>query len=859
MNPIPHSMKLLTLALFGAFLSPLHAYFQEERVERSAVSGPTAVGSPITITWSIVADGTAVDNTALVPPGVLLVSDWIEEMDNIDGVPNAERTADLTNRSWFQAMQEAFDSYTIKTGIIFQYVTYDNGAPVGILTDGSPGGGFGEVDVKADVRIGGLELEGASGYSTTFNANYPSNIIMNSHASTYMVSGGGVNYGALRGVLIHEMGHSLGLEHFGVSNSATGNGRGNSIMGFDSQGIQFDDLRAMHRGHGDKYEKDGGNDTIATATVMGSVATGALVELGLDVPDGGSFPQTAFAQTDMISLDDDTDTDVYAFTVTADGDHEVTVAPRGPDPYFYTLNYVNNSQGKAYPQEASDLELKVLDAAGTAMATVNSTSIGGAETTTLALPTGTYFIEVSGDDTNANVSEEFIYQRGGWSGTGWAQFYAVSVQSNVFPPVAEDLALSTEADTSLPLTLLATDGNNDPLNYTALTPANGTLNGTAPNLVYTPNSGFSGIDSFTYTANDGGLDSEPATVTIIVYCPRELLAGYDFDDGTGTASYAVTASNSNVTASDFGVGAGLNLITNNSSSALAENTDAEGNLLGTANPISFGGARGATDGSTEFGFTRQGNLANAIAVHEHLTFTVTPQNAAEMNFFNFTFRARMNDLTESATSWSLYSSLDGFATAIDEGETTVTLTWVGHEIDLLKTEYQGLTQPVEFRLYIYDGRNSGGSLTLFDKFALNGSTKLPPTGYDAFIAASAGISAGDFDADPDGDGIANGAEYVFGGDPQSPDSFTLAVSESGTDLFFTFNRNVDSTADTSQVFQHSTDLQTWTDLNLTGTVSPNITVAPPSAGLEEIQITVDNPSTLEEFFWRFRFELEPSD
>ena len=50
-------------------------------------------------------------------------------------------------------------------------------------------------------------------------------------------------------------------------------------------------------------------------------------------------------------------------------------------------------------------------------------------------------------------------------------------------------------------------------------PAHGTLSGTAPNVTYTPNAGYSGPDSFTFKASDGALDSNIATVSITVNPP----------------------------------------------------------------------------------------------------------------------------------------------------------------------------------------------------------------------------------------------------------------------------------------------------------------------------------------------------
>jgi hypothetical protein len=63
----------------------------------------------------------------------------------------------------------------------------------------------------------------------------------------------------------------------------------------------------------------------------------------------------------------------------------------------------------------------------------------------------------------------------------------------------------------------ATDVNGDSLTYTIVSnPSNGVLSGTSTTRTYTPNSNFSGIDSYTYLVNDGSANSNIATITIIV-------------------------------------------------------------------------------------------------------------------------------------------------------------------------------------------------------------------------------------------------------------------------------------------------------------------------------------------------------
>jgi hypothetical protein len=92
------------------------------------------------------------------------------------------------------------------------------------------------------------------------------------------------------------------------------------------------------------------------------------------------------------------------------------------------------------------------------------------------------------------------------------------------------------------LSPLATDAEGDALTFVAVTqPGNGTLSlnpdGT---FAYTPDSGFSGSDSFTFRANDGLLSSGVATFTINVNSTGD---GFDLDV-SGVPGVIATSKNS---------------------------------------------------------------------------------------------------------------------------------------------------------------------------------------------------------------------------------------------------------------------------------------------------------------------------
>ncbi len=118
---------------------------------------------------------------------------------------------------------------------------------------------------------------------------------------------------------------------------------------------------------------------------------------------------------------------------------------------------------------------------------------------------------------------------------------SVTVQNG--PPIATNQQVSVNKNSQKSITLTATDPNNDPLSYVtaATTQQGGTLSpsGSTSSGIRTytpPNSIFVGSDSFTFTANDGTVNSNNATVSINVIDQPQ--GGYNFAPG-----FVLTGSN----------------------------------------------------------------------------------------------------------------------------------------------------------------------------------------------------------------------------------------------------------------------------------------------------------------------------
>jgi hypothetical protein len=149
--------------------------------------------------------------------------------------------------------------------------------------------------------------------------------------------------------------------------------------------------------------------------------------------------------------------------------------------------------------------------------------------------------------------DAFTYRASDGVNTSQAATVSISVRSVNDAPVAASFPVSTLGGQPIPIHLQATDVENDVLSFSLVTPpANGTLTGTFPDLLYLSKPGFSGQDSFTYIARDASSESEPATVTVTVIPPLVVIGSGTADPGeTVTLPISVTDQVPNVAGLDL--------------------------------------------------------------------------------------------------------------------------------------------------------------------------------------------------------------------------------------------------------------------------------------------------------------------
>lgn len=106
------------------------------------------------------------------------------------------------------------------------------------------------------------------------------------------------------------------------------------------------------------------------------------------------------------------------------------------------------------------------------------------------------------------------------------------------PPNAEDDSAMTAQDVPLSISVLANDSdpNNHSLTIQSVsTPSHGSVTIDGTEVIYTPQSGYYGTDTFTYTISDGRGGTDTATVTVTVNTPPKAV------DDKATTPYGTPA------------------------------------------------------------------------------------------------------------------------------------------------------------------------------------------------------------------------------------------------------------------------------------------------------------------------------
>ncbi|MBY6068487.1 cadherin-like domain-containing protein [Leisingera aquaemixtae] len=157
-------------------------------------------------------------------------------------------------------------------------------------------------------------------------------------------------------------------------------------------------------------------------------------------------------------------------------------------------------------------------------------------------------------DWIADTVEEIRFADISWS---WSDLYGhITGGSENAPPVAVDDAASTNEDTVVSISVLSNDSDTDGeaisiLDFSQAT--NGTVTHEGEVLVYSPNQGFQGTDSFTYTISDSHGGEGTATVTVLVEPANSEPTVYSqmltFESGTSQEVSALAVSGLNVVSS----------------------------------------------------------------------------------------------------------------------------------------------------------------------------------------------------------------------------------------------------------------------------------------------------------------------
>ena len=353
-----------------------------------------ARGDAITLTYGVVPDGTNISGGVGEPASPSDLQAFLN--------------ANIGPRSvWQPLIDDAYGRWDELSGLTMIHEPNDDGNAVGGIDNTS--NPLGVNGVRADMRIGGHFIDGQDGSNTLAYNYFPNNgdhVVDTGNPAFYSRSAN--NFRAFRNVFMHEAGHGLGFSHLESNNSSH---LMEPFISTSFDGPQHDDILAVQRNYGDRFEENGGNDSFNRATPLGTLAPAPITEpvsslaVGTDASDTTTFVQGD--AIDFVSIDGLSDRDVFSFTLTDLGLVTLDLDPRGPT---YNEGPQGGTQTPFVTKALADLALNLLDSTGAVLGVSNFTGAGSGETITQTLAAGDYFAIVrTGDGSADNVQ---LYELG---------------------------------------------------------------------------------------------------------------------------------------------------------------------------------------------------------------------------------------------------------------------------------------------------------------------------------------------------------------------------------------------------------------------------------------------------------------
>ncbi|WP_058051083.1 putative Ig domain-containing protein, partial [Janthinobacterium sp. Ant5-2-1] len=339
--------------------------------------------------------------------------------------------------------------------------------------------------------------------------------------------------------------------------------------------------------------------TAGVAYSQGIAASGGTASYSYAIT-GGSVPTGLSLAADGTLSGTPTAAGPYNFTVTATDSSSGSGPYTGSRAYSVTVVVAPPVAGAvsatvAYGSSANPITLNLSGGAPTSVLVVAAASHG----TATASGTSISYTPAAG----YSGQDSFTYKASNGGGTSAEATVTITVTPSA--PIAGNVSATVAYGSSAnPITLNLSGGAPTSVLVVAAA-SHGTATASGTSISYTPAAGYSGQDSFTYKASNGGGTSAEATVTITV-TPSAPIAG----DVSATVAYGSSA-----TAISLGLSGGA------PTSVLVVAAASHGTATASGTSISYTPAAGY---SGQDSFTYKASNGGGTSAEATVTITVTP-------------------------------------------------------------------------------------------------------------------------------------------------------------------------------------------------------------------------------------------